>query len=68
MAGAGTRTPIRDAPRLVAQHGGRAADWAKVTSGTHKLSDLTTIEVHGYRNVATGKVVELKSKIGAWSP
>jgi hypothetical protein len=68
MAGAGTRTPIRDAPRLVAEYGGDAGDWAKVTSETHKLPDMTTIETHGYRNVATGQLVELKSKIGAWSP
>jgi RHS repeat-associated protein len=68
MAGAGARTPIRDVARLTSEYGGKPGDWAKVTSGTHKFSDLTTIEVHGYRNVATGQVVELKSKIGTWSP
>jgi hypothetical protein len=66
MAGAGTRIPIRDVPRLVAEHGGKSDDWAKVASATFKFDDFTTIEVHGYRNVVTGETVELKSKIGTW--
>ena len=68
MAGAGTGSPIRDVGRLVSEYGGKAGDWAKVTSGAQKFSDLTTIEVHGYRNVVTGETIELKSKIGGWSP
>ena len=66
MAGAGHKTKIRDAPRLTAQYGGDEADWAKVTSSTHKIADGTTIEVHAYKNVKTGQVVEPKSKLGTW--
>lgn len=68
MAGAGTKTPIRDVGRLVAEHGGQAGDWAKVTSTTHKIVNGVTVEVHGYMNMATRAVVELKSKVGLWSP
>ena len=68
IAGAGTSTPIRDVSRLVSEYGGTPGNWEKVVSEAHKFSDLTTIEVHGYRNVITGTVVELKSKIGMWSP
>jgi hypothetical protein len=68
MAGAGTSKPIRDLGRLVTEYGGKPGDWVKITSEGRKFPDLTTIEVHGYRNLTTGQTLELKSKIGAWSP
>jgi len=57
IAGAGAKIPIRDIVRLVRLYGGRPQDWVKISSTTPGL------ETHAYRNVATGVVVELKSKI-----
>ncbi len=62
-AGAGTKTPIRDADRLVRQHGGHADDWAKVRSSPHKGADGRTYEVHAYKNVRTGEIVEMRTAI-----
>ncbi len=56
IAGAGTNAPLRDVGRLVSQYGGKAADWAKVTS-----TAPGHLQTHAYRNVVTGEVVELKS-------
>ena len=58
IAGAGAHVPLRDVGRLVSQYGGKAGDWAKVTS-----SAPGHMQTHAYRNVVTGKVVELKSII-----
>ncbi|HKV34161.1 MAG TPA: LamG-like jellyroll fold domain-containing protein [Pyrinomonadaceae bacterium] len=63
IAGAGSSEVLRDAPRLAAQHGGTASDWAKVTSWSYKAADGTKIEVHAYQHIPTGKVVEFKTKI-----
>jgi hypothetical protein len=54
--------PIRDVDRLVGQHGGTPGDFAKVRSSNFKAADGTSFETHGYRNVQTGEVVELKTK------
>lgn len=56
IAGAGTNVPLRDVGRLVSQYGGKAGDWAKVTS-----TAPGHLQTHAYRNVVTGEVVELKS-------
>ena len=56
IAGAGAHVPLRDVGRLVSQYGGKAGDWAKVTS-----SAPGHMQTHAYRNVVTGRVVELKS-------
>jgi hypothetical protein len=37
-------------------------------SSTHKFIDGVTVEVHAYKNVITNELVELKSKVGAWTP
>lgn len=58
IAGAGTNVPLRDVGRLVSQYGGKAGDWAKVTS-----TAPGHLQTHAYRNVVTGEVVELKSII-----
>ncbi len=58
IAGAGTNVPLRDVGRLVKEYGGKAGDWAKVTSTAPGHA-----QTHAYRNVATGKIVELKSII-----
>ena len=63
IAGAGSSEVLRDAPRLAAQHGGNASDWAKVTSWTFKAADGTHIEVHAYQHIPTGRVVEFRTKI-----
>jgi RHS repeat-associated protein len=59
ILGAGTGTPLRDAPRLAAQHGGNAADYAKIT-----VSTLTTagdrVTIHAYRNEVTRQIFERK--------
>ncbi|RKH21497.1 hypothetical protein D7X74_00960 [Corallococcus sp. CA047B] len=63
IAGAGTKTPYRDAPRLGSQHGGNATDWQKVSGGNHVAKDGTKIETHAAQNQVTGQVVELKTKL-----
>jgi len=68
IAGAGTRTAIQDLPRLIGEYGGTAKDWTKVSSQATRFVDGTVVEVHGYRNITTGELIELKSKVGSWSP
>lgn len=63
IAGAGSSEVLRNAPRLAAQHGGAASDWAKVTSWSYKAADGAKIEIHAYQHIPTGKVVEFKTKI-----
>jgi len=63
IAGAGSNTVLRDAPRLAAQYGGNAADWAKVSTESFKAVDGSVIAAHAYRNVVTGLVVEVKGSI-----
>ena len=61
IIGAGTSRVLNDAPRLRAQYGGSASDWAKVTSWSYKAADGAIVEVHAYQHIPTGKVVEFKS-------
>jgi len=63
MAGAGAKKPIHDIDRLVSQYGGSPEDWAKVRSSNFTAPDGTKFEVHGYRNVKTGELQELKTKL-----
>ncbi len=63
IAGPGARVPLRDAPRLANQCGGAPQDWVKVSSSNYKAPDGTSFEVHAYKNVQTGQVVELKTKL-----
>lgn len=63
IAGAGTGAALRDAPRLAAQHGGEAGDWAKVSGGNFVAKDGAMVETHAYQNVKTGQVVEPKTKL-----
>jgi RHS repeat-associated protein len=63
IAGAGTKTELKDAPRLAAEHGGKASDWSKVSGGSHVAKDGTKIQTHGYQNSKTGQVVEPKTKL-----
>jgi len=63
IAGAGTRKAIDDLPRLLSQYGGKAEDWAKVSSSSFRTRAGQLIEAHGYRNVRTGETIELKTKL-----
>lgn len=63
IAGAGANKALRDVPRLVAEHGGNASDWAKMTSKSFEAADGSVIAAHAYKNVASGKVVEVKGII-----
>jgi len=63
IAGAGTKTPYRDAGRLAEQHGGKAGDWQKVSGGNHVAKDGTKIETHAAQNRETKQVVEFKTKL-----
>ena len=58
IAGAGTKVPLRDSGRLVNEYGGKASEWAKVSS-----TSAGRPQTHAYRNISTGQVVELKSNI-----
>ncbi|MNH38482.1 hypothetical protein D3C79_995190 [compost metagenome] len=61
VAGNGAKDPLRDAPRLAAEYGGKASDWSKVSSLSYKAVDGTAFEIHAYRNTVTGQLVEPKS-------
>jgi RHS repeat-associated protein len=63
IAGSGSGTTLRDAPRLAAEYGGNVADWAKTTSKSFEAVDGSVIAAHGYKNTVTGKVVEIKGVI-----
>ncbi len=63
MAGAGHKKPINDIARLKSQYGGTTDDWSKIKSSNYKTTEGTRIEVHAYRNNASGQVVEPKTKI-----
>jgi RHS repeat-associated protein len=57
IAGVGSKVALRDVARLVSQYGGKAEDWVKISS------TMPGLQTHAYRNIVTGVVVELKSKI-----
>ncbi|MFZ6775047.1 hypothetical protein ACO0LB_20305 [Undibacterium sp. SXout7W] len=61
MAGNGSNVVLRDAARLVAEYGGSISDWSKVSSTSATAADGTVFEIHAYRNVITGQVVEPKT-------
>jgi hypothetical protein len=63
MAGAGTKTAIRDVGRLISLYGDQAGDWEKISTGAHRNNDGRIIEIHAYRNLKTGEVVEPKTKL-----
>lgn len=62
IAGAGSRTPLRDSEllaltplfsfqkRLAGEHGGNASDWSKRSSSQHIASDGRRFETHWYEN------------------
>ena len=62
---------IRDVPRLVSQYGGKASDWVKLSTSGIDPSKMqiyaqqagrgTPIQMHYYKNIATGAIVEMKS-------
>lgn len=63
FAGKGTKTPIREAPRLSAMYGVPESEWSKVRGDgyvdVHGIS--THIEIHWYESPQTGRI-ELKEK------
>lgn len=61
FAGAGTDIVFRDAALVAKEHGGETSEWAKVSSSAFHAADNATIETHAVQNMATGKIVELKS-------
>jgi filamentous hemagglutinin len=61
VAGNGSNTALRDAPRLAAEYGGNPSDWSKVTSSSYRAADGTQYEIHAYKNAITGEVVEPKT-------
>ena len=68
LAGAGTNTVLRDAPRLAKQYGGDAADRAKMGTENSVRHGVRTpggvnFETHWYQNAKTGQVVEIKVKV-----
>ncbi|TNV14046.1 hypothetical protein FH968_20730 [Buttiauxella sp. B2] len=61
LAGNGSKDPLRDAPRLVAEYGGKVSDWSKVSSKSYTAADGSQFEIHAYRNAITGQLVEPKT-------
>lgn len=63
FAGAGTSKVLRDADRLVATYGGKAADWSKVAGKNTLKIDGHSYQLHWYENKALGIKVEYKCAI-----
>jgi hypothetical protein len=63
IAGAGTTKVLRDAPRLAAEYGGNASEWAKMSSSGYTAADGTAFQTHWYESVQTGLRVEPKVTI-----
>ncbi|MBS0057362.1 hypothetical protein KEM40_18230 [Yersinia sp. Marseille-Q3913] len=61
VAGHGASVALRDSSRLVAEYGGKAENWSKVSSKSYKAVDGIAFEIHAYRNVVTGQLVEPKT-------
>ena len=76
MSGVGQRViaagdEIRDVARLVSQYGGKASDWVKLSTSGVDPSKMqayaqqagrgTPIQMHYYKNIVTGAIVEMKS-------
>ena len=60
VAGAVSKTPLRDAPRLSNQYGGNTADWTKKPSSQPTESDQRKFETHWYENSRIVQRVESK--------
>lgn len=63
MAGAGTKTPFRDSPRLAKEYGGSASDYAKMKSSVHTAPDGQTFRTQWVENVKTRERFEFKVKL-----
>jgi RHS repeat-associated protein len=61
IAGPGTRAAFRDAARAAKEYGGRAEDWAKMSSSQHVAADGARFETHWLQNVVTGVRAEFKT-------
>lgn len=69
IAGSGHTTPIHSINNLIATYGGKAEDWAKMTSKSIEfkegvvLKPNTKIQLHWYENLKTGERVLVKPVI-----
>lgn len=63
IAGGTSGIAIRDVQRLSTFYGGEPGQWQKISSPHAKLPNGAIIEVHAYRNSATGRIVEEKLKL-----
>lgn len=61
IAGAGSKTPLRDSNRLAHEYGSNVSDWTKRSSTRHKAPDGRSFQTHWYENSATGMRVEPKT-------
>jgi hypothetical protein len=62
MIQGGPRKPLGDAPRLVANYGGKLEDWYKMASNQSAIIEGAVVEIHWYRNARTLENVEYKIK------
>ena len=58
-----TQKPVREAQRLANTYGGKPKDWQKITSKNSANFEKFSLQVHAFRNVTTGKIVEVKDKL-----
>jgi hypothetical protein len=63
IAGYGSDKSIKDISRLTATYGGKPNEWSKIRSTNYVAPDGKALEIHAYRNMVTGQIVEPKSKI-----
>jgi len=70
-AGAASGKALRDAPRLAAQYGGKAGDWAKMSSSAFQAIGEThsnAFQTHWYENVVSGLRTEYKTIMNWMKP
>ena len=53
MIQGGSRRPLGDASRLVANYGGQPEDWYKMASNQTAIIEGAVVEIHWYRNART---------------
>lgn len=63
IAGPGGKKSFNDAPRIVAQYGGKPEDWVKKKSSVYSPIDGNPFRTHWIENLRTGQRIEFKVKI-----
>ena len=61
IAGKGTNTVFRDAPRIADEYGGNASDWVKMVSRSCEAADGAVIQTHWVDSIVTRERMEIRT-------